>query len=80
MKLYNVNMFYTKVKHVTFTVSAATSLEATDSVLKGAYISACNDTESDWQPVISTAKVCWSTDAAFEATLAEATNTVKVVI
>lgn len=79
MKLYNVNMFYTKVKHVTFTVSAATSLEATDSVLKGAYISACNDTESDWHPVISTAKVCESVDAAFEAAKAEA-NTVKVVI
>jgi len=79
MKLYNVNMFYTKVKHVTFTVSAATSLEATDSVLKGAYISACNDTESDWHPVISTAKVCETNDLAFEAAKAEA-NTVKVVI
>ena len=79
MKIYNVNMVYTKAKHVTFTVSAATAREATNSVLKGAYISACNDTESDWHPVISTAKVCESVDVAFEAAKAEA-NTVKVVI
>ena len=79
MKLYNVNIVYTKAKHVTFTVSAATAKDATASVLKGAYISACNDTESDWHPVISTAKVCESNDVPFEAAKAEA-NTVKVVI
>lgn len=79
MKLFNINMVYTKAKHVTFTVSASTSLDAVNSVLKGAYISACNDTESDWHPVISTAKVCETIDLAFEAAKAEA-NTVKVVL
>ena len=72
MKLYNINIVYTKAKHVTFLVTATNHNEAVESISKGAYISAHNDKESDWQPVISTAKVCSSNDVPFECAKADA--------